>query len=378
MLYMVFMEILFGPAGIPLSCKGRTILDGIVDTKKLGLDAMEIELLRVGADIGDIDRIKKASKQHNIRLFMHAPYYMNLTGDKAEADKYLGIVKESGVLASRLGAEILVVHLGMYDKNKNQSLENVVSNLRRLRDSFFDRGLKCKIGIETSGKQGLFGSIDEIVTVCKKVKGVIPVINFAHIHARGNGCLKTMEDFQGLFDKMKPLKLKSYYTHFSGVVYKDGDEIDLTPIKKSDLKFDPLAECILKNKYNITIISASPLLEHDAIYMKLILDRVKEKISKKKPEVKKVEKKPGKAAVKKPKKIVKKKKIPKKKPVKPKKPKKHVKKIIKRKPGKKAKPKKMKKKKIKGKIGKKAKPKKMKKKLKKIKKPKKVVKRKKR
>ncbi|MDI6917563.1 MAG: TIM barrel protein [Thermoplasmatales archaeon] len=342
------MEILFGPAGIPLSCKGRTILDGIIDTRKLGLDVMEIELLRMDADIGDIDRIKKASKQHNIRLFMHAPYYMNLSGDKAEADKYVEVVKESGVLASRLGAEILVVHLGMYDKNKNQSLENIVGNIRRLRDSFSDRGLKCKIGIETSGKQGLFGSMDEIVTVCKRVKGVIPVINFAHIHARGNGCLKTLEDFQGIFDKMKPLKLKSYYTHFSGVVYENGNEIDLTPIKKSNLKFDPLAECILKNKYNITIISASPLLEHDAIYMKLILDRVKEKISKKKPEIKRVEKKPEKVKVKKP---------LKKKPVKPKKA---VKKIIKRKPEKKMKPKKA-----------------VKKKPKKTRKPKKAVKKKK-
>jgi len=36
------MKLLFGPAGIPLSCKGRTILDGIIDTRKLGLDVMEI------------------------------------------------------------------------------------------------------------------------------------------------------------------------------------------------------------------------------------------------------------------------------------------------------------------------------------------------
>ncbi|MBU4189432.1 MAG: TIM barrel protein [Candidatus Thermoplasmatota archaeon] len=353
------MKLLFGPAGIPLSCKGRTILDGIIDTRKLGLDVMEIELLRVDADIGDIDKIKKASREHNVKLFMHAPYYINLSGNKVEVEKYLNIIKESGVLASHLGAEILIVHLGMYHTNKKESMENIVSNIRRLRDSFSDRGLKCRIGIETSGKQGLFGTVDEIVTVCKRVKGIIPVINFAHIHARGNGCLKTKEDFQQIFDKLKPLNIRSYYTHFSGVVYENGNEIDLTPIKKSNLKFDPLAECILKNKYNITIISASPLLEHDAIYMKLILDRVNEKISKKKPEIKKVEKKPEKAAVKKPEKVVKKKKIAKKKPVELKKHKKAVKKTMKRKIGEKMKPKKA-----------------VKKKPKKIKKPKKVLKKK--
>ncbi|MBU2564938.1 MAG: TIM barrel protein [Candidatus Thermoplasmatota archaeon] len=353
------MKLLFGPAGIPLSCKGRTILDGIIDTRKLGLDVMEIELLRVDADIGDIDKIKKASREHNVRLFMHAPYYINLSGNKAEVEKYLNIIKESGVLASHLGAEILIVHLGMYHTSKKESMENIVSNIRRLRDSFSDRGLKCRIGIETSGKQGLFGTVDEIVTICKRVKGIIPVINFAHIHARGDGCLKTKEDFQQIFDKLKPLNIRSYYTHFSGVVYENGNEIDLTPMKKSNLKFDPLAECILKNKYNITIISASPLLEHDAIYMKLILDRVNEKISKKKPEIKKVEKKPEKAAVKKPEKVVKKKKIAKKKPVELKKHKKAVKKTMKRKIGEKMKPKKA-----------------VKKKPKKIKKPKTVLKKK--
>lgn len=359
------MKILFGPAGIPLSCKGRTILDGIIDTRKLDLDVMEIELLRVDANIGDIDKIKKASREHNVKLFMHAPYYINLSGNKAEVEKYIEIIKESGVLASRLCAEILIVHPGMYHKSKKESMENIVSSIRRLRDSFSDRGLKCRIGIETSGKQGLFGSIDEIVTVCKRAKGIIPVINFAHIHARGNGCLKTKEDFQQIFDKLKPLNLKSYYTHFSGVVYENGDEVELTPMKKSDLKFEPLAECILTNKYDIIIISGSPLLEHDAIYMRLILDRVKEKMSKKKPEVKKIEKKPEKVAAKKAlkkksEKVVGKKKIAKKKPVGLKKHKKAVKKTMKRKIGEKMKPKKA-----------------VKKKLKKTKKPKKVLKKKK-
>ena len=44
------------------------------------------------------------------------------------------------------------------------------------------------------------------------------------------------------------------------------------------MRFDPLADCILDNKdYKIIIISGSPLLEHDAMYMKVILERVKTK-----------------------------------------------------------------------------------------------------
>ena len=36
----------FGPAGIPLSCKGRTLRDGIEDVHTLGLTALEIQLVR--------------------------------------------------------------------------------------------------------------------------------------------------------------------------------------------------------------------------------------------------------------------------------------------------------------------------------------------
>ncbi|MEK6851180.1 MAG: endonuclease IV, partial [Candidatus Thermoplasmatota archaeon] len=41
-----------------------------------------------------------------------------------------------------------------------------------------------------------------------------------------------------------------------------------------DLRFEPLAECLLDNDYDLTLISSSPLLEHDAMYMKVILERV--------------------------------------------------------------------------------------------------------
>ncbi|MCK4717620.1 MAG: AP endonuclease, partial [Thermoplasmata archaeon] len=37
----------FGPGGIPLSCKGRTLKDGVEDTHHLGLTALEAQVVRV-------------------------------------------------------------------------------------------------------------------------------------------------------------------------------------------------------------------------------------------------------------------------------------------------------------------------------------------
>ena len=40
------MSLKLGPAGVPLSCKGRTIVEGMDDITTLGLDAMEIQTVR--------------------------------------------------------------------------------------------------------------------------------------------------------------------------------------------------------------------------------------------------------------------------------------------------------------------------------------------
>ena len=36
----------FGPAGIPLSCKGRTLKDGVEDVHTLSLTALEVQMIR--------------------------------------------------------------------------------------------------------------------------------------------------------------------------------------------------------------------------------------------------------------------------------------------------------------------------------------------
>ena len=56
--------------------------------------------------------------------------------------------------------------------------------------------------------------------------------------------------------------------------YENGNEKRLTPIKKGDLRFEPLAEALIEMKPNCTVISTSPLLEHDAMYMRIIHERV--------------------------------------------------------------------------------------------------------
>ncbi len=48
----------------------------------------------------------------------------------------------------------------------------------------------------------------------------------------------------------------------------------MTPIKRGDLQFEDLVYYLIKADENITIISTSPLKEHDAMYMKVIFERI--------------------------------------------------------------------------------------------------------
>ena len=205
---------------------------------------------------------------------------MDLIGSAEGIERSIENIKWAGILADQLGAEVINTHIGLYsNKSKKEVMDTVVKNIRYLRNWFKKQNLKPKLGLETSGKQKVFGSLDEILSVCKRVSGTIPVLNFAHIHAYEGGTLKKKDNFQEIFDKTeKILKTRKFYSHFSGIEHDSGNKKRCTPIKKGDMRFDPLADCILDNEnYELTIISGSPLLEHDAMYMKVILDRVQQK-----------------------------------------------------------------------------------------------------
>ena len=119
-----------------------------------------------------------------------------------------------------------------------------------------------------------------MLEVVNHVEGTIPVLNIAHIHARGHGQMRTSEDYGELFDMVREsIGTKQFYCHFSGVEHRTGNALHYTQIKKSDLNFEPLAEFIVEDGgwLDITLISDSPLLEHDAMYMMQNIEKSRHK-----------------------------------------------------------------------------------------------------
>jgi len=323
----------FGPSGIPLSCKGRTLRDGIEDVHNLGLTAMEVQLVRVNVlprpageeeigqtprglpdelvveiqrkadrkearienldeeiepgdilvsltsglarDYGELKELGTIAREMDIELSLHTPYYMDLAGTDQLAQKSIDSIRWGGLLADAMGATVVATYLGLYgDLEPKEALRRIAENVKGLRDAYRRHKVHAKLGLETSGRKEVVGGLDEILALTKAIKGVVPVLNFAHVHAREGGLLKRPEDFAAVIEKVEKATGGHVHTHFTGVEHEGGSELRYTPIKKGDLRFEPLAECLLDHDYDLTLVSSSPLLEHDAMYMKVILERV--------------------------------------------------------------------------------------------------------
>ena len=235
---------------------------------------MEIRFARGFISEEEAKEIKKAARKCNVAIYVHAPYYINLAGEDDEVTLSKDKILYAGRVAGMIGAKILVIHPGFYGKRSEKETKGlIVRNLKDIVSRFKKEKIGTKLGVETMGKQKVFGSLDDVIGVCKEVKGSVPVVDLGHIHARCNGCLKKREDFENIFDKLKPLRLKYYLVHVTGVLYENGNEIYHVPIKKGDMPIDPLIDLLLDRKYNVSLISESPLLEHDAMYIRLQIEK---------------------------------------------------------------------------------------------------------
>ncbi len=326
----------FGPSGIPLSCKGRTLEDGIKDVHKLGLTALEVQFLRTNIkrrpveqdEVGlkarevpdkfviavnrdpnnekvfpeDLDKelrvgdmihtitggvsnefhkfphLDVLSKELDVKMSIHTPYYMKFTEKEGElVESSMNSFKYTAIMADALGADNIVTHLGLREEDhEEEDIEDaVVENFRSLRDWMCEHcENEMKIGIETQTGEDVFGTLDQVLEVSRQISGTIPILNFAHMKAEGTYELEEKEDFAKVFDKCKNFIPNEFYVNFSGVERRGQDKTRLTPIKRGDLQFEDFADYLIESDDDITIISTSPLKEHDAMYMKVIFERL--------------------------------------------------------------------------------------------------------
>jgi len=320
----------FGPAGIPLSCKGRTLKDGIEDVHNLSLNALGIQMVRAGvygrypsedevgmrirdikddfvvelerdgelisdpetivededglifmpsgitSNFGELYGIGEIAKRLDVNISLHTPYYMDLGSNNEMTASCMDSIRRAATIVNALDGEIVVTSLGLYTgKIPEEEIDaNIEENVAEIMGWWKGSKIRPRLGVEITGHQSVYGSLDQVLDLCESVDGIVPVINFPHYHSRTNGSLVEAEDFLELLQLVEPYCKGRIHMSFAGVEHYEGNERRLTPIKKGDLKFEPLAEALCDLNPEATIISSSPLLEHDAMYMRIINERV--------------------------------------------------------------------------------------------------------
>ncbi|AAO36277.1 AP endonuclease [Clostridium tetani] len=264
-------KLIFGISGLPIG-DGNSKFNyktGIKYLNSIGLEAMELPFVRsVNITEKNKEEVLNAKIENNIYLSAHGSYFINLNAVELEKqEKSMERIIKGADGLKKVEGRSLIFHPGFYLKDtKEKTFNTIKENLKKL--PYF--GIDYRL--ETTGKPTQFGSLEEIVALCKDIKHCKPCIDFSHLHARYNGTLKNYDDFANILDYMhKNLgyeALEDMHIHISGIHYGEKGEKNHLPFLESDFNYKDCMKAFKSFDIKGCIICESPVLEKDALLLK--------------------------------------------------------------------------------------------------------------
>jgi len=274
----------FGPAGVPpmFRLMGATTSDVPKLLREEGLDAFEYEAVQWGQKPQikqeNAQKLGEEVKKTDVKLSMHASYYINFAGKKEVVEASKRRLIACATAAEWMGAYVVVFHTGFYGRfEKDFAFKTCLDAIKEVNAEVRNLGLKVKLGPETMGRKFQVGSIDEILAINEQVEGTQLVIDWGHLHARGLGALKKVEDFRAVAEKVEQNlgteMLRSMHCHFSAIEFNNQGEKEHHTLdeKRYGPDFRMLAEVIADFQMHPTMICETPNLDIDARTMQATL-----------------------------------------------------------------------------------------------------------
>jgi deoxyribonuclease-4 len=267
------LKIRFGTVGAPAGTPRSGTPAAIAYTREIGLDAFEIAWVQsVRVKDESCLEMNRAAQEHDVKLSVHAPYYINLNSQTdelmAKSDERLLLAARKGYLA---GAHDIIFHPGSYhEQPPEQVYERIRQKLQEIHGVLQKEQVDVVLRLETMGKQAMFGSLEESVRLAREVEGVAPCIDVAHLHARtGNGGFNSYNEFAAMFDTIgKELGepgLHTLHFHCSGIEYGPKGEKNHLTLEESDLNWRAFLTACRDFDVRGTMVFESPNLEQDAL-----------------------------------------------------------------------------------------------------------------
>lgn len=261
----------FGTVGAPQSSPASGTVAAIHHIRELGLDHLEIawvQSVRVSDEM--CAQIKAAAQEARVSLSVHAPYYINLNSQTDElmqkSDARLLAAARKGFLA---GARDIVFHPGSYHQQDRETVyQRAKAKLIEITGILRAEGVDVVLRPETMGKSAMFGSLEEVARLSQEVPGVLPCIDWAHLHARpGDGSFNSYDEFAEALALLRAAlgeRIGQLHFHMSGIAYTAKGEKEHLPLNEADLRYRDLLQAFIDFEVGATIGVEAPLPFHVA------------------------------------------------------------------------------------------------------------------
>ncbi len=264
------MGALFGPAG---NCEAfydaghKSSLSAPEWVVQNGLGAYEYQCGK-GVKISDeaAKKLGKRAMECGIKLSVHAPYYISLSStDPEKRDKSIEYILQTLNAAKCMGAKRIVVHSGSCGEiTRREALLLATEMLQKAIRAADNEGFgDINICPETMGKINQLGTVEEVLALCQIDERIIPTIDFGHVNARTLGGLKTLQDFEEVFDmihnKLGSFRATNFHAHYSRIEYTNSGEKKHHCFAETEYEpeFEPIAEIVAKRNLSPIIICES-------------------------------------------------------------------------------------------------------------------------
>ena len=267
----------FGTVGSPLGTpkKPGGSVGAIEFSKSIGLDTLELGWVQsVRVTEATCALIKEKAAEQNVSLSVHAPYFINLNANDDEWPKSRKRLMDAAHYGNLAGATDIIFHPGSYFERPPAEvlkvaiprLKDCVKELRKAKNSVILRP-------ETMGKSAMLGSLEDTLEMSKAIDGVLPCLDFAHLHARpGDGTVNSVKEWSKILEAYQASlgkeALKGLHIHLSGIEYGPKGEKNHLALGESDLKINFLFEVLRDFGCAGRILCESPIMETDAEIMK--------------------------------------------------------------------------------------------------------------
>jgi deoxyribonuclease-4 len=267
----------FGTVGSPISTpkKPGGSVGAILRLRELGLDALELGWVRaVRVTEETCAAIRACAGEQDVKISIHAPYFINLNASDDEWVNSRKRLMDAAFYGNLAGATDIIFHPGSYfGKPPAEVLPLATQRLEGCMLELRSAGNPVVLRPETMGKSAMLGSLEDTLEMAKSVKGVVPCIDFAHLHARpGDGSVNTYEEFSSILEQygnaLGSQALSDLHIHLSGIKYSEKGEREHLRIQESDLNLEGLFKALHDFHGKGRILCESPVMEDDAIYMK--------------------------------------------------------------------------------------------------------------